>query len=354
MIFLKSLWERYKWARIDKSRLVHATCARTCIGMGRKMRRNTRYMEGIEVFRRERLAEILHLLHTQGRVEVDILAKRYDVGVDSIRKDLQYLSAHNLCKRVYGGALKASDPELVRQYLERHGMSSVLEEAQSPNLSMEPHKECATSKPDDTNPIPSLTNPLPTLPVAEPSCDNASEKEAFRAVAARAYREINDKDSIFLDLSRINIELAHMLAQGEKRAIVTTNSLDVLQVLAGAPHITTLATGGFLNVQINGFVGSDTISLLEPLLFSKAFIGAGAIDLDNMAIMSSDIDGGSVKERVIHNASYTFLLANKEKFARKESYRFATITDFSAIITDCKDTHTLERLQRTGTPVLRA
>lgn len=61
------------------------------------------------MFRKERHAEILRLLDRQGRVEVEDLAAHYGVSCDSIRKDLQYLDKHGLCKRVYGGALKSAD-----------------------------------------------------------------------------------------------------------------------------------------------------------------------------------------------------------------------------------------------------
>lgn len=291
-------------------------------------------MKGVGLFRQERHVDILRILYTRGRVEVDTLAEKYQVSVDSIRKDLQHLAHMGLCKRVYGGALISEDTERVTSYLAEHHISNL-------------------------EPIPSLTEALPLEPQdahedTDDECVEDDQTEGIRAVARRAYFEINDGDSVFLDLSRTNIEIATLLAQGNKRAIVTTNMLDVLKILANAPHITTLATGGFLNIALNGFVGSETISLLEPLLFAKAFIGAGAINLETMAVTAGDIDSGSVKEKVIHNASYTFLLANKEKFTRKMSYRFASITDFSAVITDCKDADVLMRLQQTGTPVLRA
>lgn len=339
------------------------------------------------MFRRERHADILHMLHSQHRVEVDDLAKLYQVGADSIRKDLQYLAKKGLCKRVYGGALEGDDPQLVKTYLESRGLSAAFldekpvsahdkspDEAHEPGtffsqmMSFPRHVYDRLNEDDTVRQMDAAMQAAAEAQATEAQAgaspnfslghiseqDDPEQDEGRKLVAQRAYYEINDGDSIFLDLSRTNIEIAKLLAQGSKRTIVTTNVLDVIKILSTAPHITTLAIGGLLNIDLNGFVGSSTISLLEPLLFSKAFIGVGAINLQNQAVTASDVDSGSVKEKVIHNASYKFLLANKEKFGREQNYRFASITDFSAIITDSNDPVILEELQRMGTPVLRA
>ena len=116
--------------------------------------------------------------------------------------------------------------------------------------------------------------------------------------------------------------------------------LEIPQHLAGNPRVTALSTGGYLNAQLTGFVGTATISLLEPLLFSKAFIGCGGVDLATSAVLTDDMDDGMIKQKVIQNASYRFLL------------RFASINDFTAVITDETDPETLRSVFATGTPAL--
>lgn len=63
------------------------------------------------MFRGERRAKILDLLDQYGRVEVDDLASRFGVGVDSIRKDLQALAKEGKCNRVYGGATRIGEKD---------------------------------------------------------------------------------------------------------------------------------------------------------------------------------------------------------------------------------------------------
>lgn len=282
------------------------------------------------MFRRERRRKIVELVERDGRVEVDALARKFNVGVDSIRKDLQDLAKEGKLVRVYGGATR-------------------IEKTDPPTP--------AAPAPASGNPIPSLTERGGDMHAAdefegmsETSADHASRL----AVAKRAYFEINDGDSIFLDVSLTNTLLADLIAAGDKKVIVTTNMIDVMRKLSNLPHVTVLGTGGYLNVQLSGFVGSATVSLLEPLLFAKAFVGTSGIDLKNAAVTSDNIDSGTVKERVIRNASYKFLLADEQKFNRHDAFRFASLTDFSGVITDTEDPEILRKLQALAVPTLRA
>lgn len=256
------------------------------------------------MFPKERRKEIAELIEEQGSVTVEDLAGRFGVSVDSIRKDLKVLSDAGKCRREYGGALR---------------------------------NETVTEQ---------------TLPI-EPKQD-AEEYDDIgrRAVATRAYIEINDGDSVFLDASRTNLFLADLIAKGDKRCIVTTNMIGVLERLSSNPQITALGTGGYLNMELNGFTGSATVSLLEPLLFAKAFIGCCGVDLESSAVMSFGMDDGLVRQRAVQNASYKFLLVNSAKFGSRGGYRFASITDFSAVITNTTDPTIISQIARTRTPVL--
>ena len=256
------------------------------------------------MFPKERRKAIVALLDEQEYVTVEDLATRFRVSVDSIRKDLKVLSDEGKCRREYGGAFKV----------------------------------------ESIAPAPMAT----PVEQSEPDLDD----EGRRAVASRAYMEINEGDTVFLDTSRTNLFLADLIAQGSKRCIVTTNMIGVLERLSINPRITALGTGGYLNMDLNGFTGSATVSLLEPLLFSKAFIGCSGIDLDSSAVLSLGMDDGIVKQRAVQNASYKFLLANSAKFGIRSGYRFATVNDFSAVITNSTDPEVLRKIARTGTPVL--
>ena len=263
------------------------------------------------MFPKERRKEILEIVNSTGFATVEDLSKRFGVSVDSIRKDLKSLQRDGKIKREYGGALRLDSDK-----------GGALEDTPSPTLG-------------------SILRD-----------DEAKADEGRRSVAARAWLEINDGDAIFLGVSRTNLYLADLIAKGDKRLIVTTNMIDVLQRLAGNPKVTALATGGYLNVLNNGFTGPACISLLEPLLFSKAFLGTCGIDLGTSAVLATTTDDGKVDDQVLKNASYRFLLADHEKFSIHRGYRWASISDFTAVITDSTDPDVLRSIAATGTPVL--
>ena len=258
------------------------------------------------MFPRERRRAIAEYIDVQGHATVEELASRFDVSVDSIRKDLKVLVGEGKCKREYGGATRIeherSEAQLLQEALERAG--------------------------------------------------EEDEERSRRAVAARAYMEISDGDAIFLDVSRTCLYIAELLAAGDKRCIVTTNMIDIPTVLAKNPKVTALATGGYLSPDMRGFTGPTTISLLEPLLFEKAFISCSSISVQKRAVMADVMDDGLVKQRAIANSTYEFLLAEQWKFSSRAGYRFASITDFTAVITDCADVALLGQIASMGIPTL--
>ncbi len=55
----------------------------------------------------ERRNKIVELLQKDGIVKVSELIKLFDVSVETVRRDLEYLEEHGVLSRVYGGAVPA-------------------------------------------------------------------------------------------------------------------------------------------------------------------------------------------------------------------------------------------------------
>ena len=72
----------------------------------------------------------------------------------------------------------------------------------------------------------------------------------------------------------------------------------------------------------------------------------------SVAIVLGSVRPGRVGEQVLKNASHCFLLADEGKFAIHGGYRYASVSDFSAIITDSTNRDVLAAIASTGTPVL--
>jgi len=60
------------------------------------------------MFIEERHREILEIIKTNGRVEINEIQEKFNVSVDSARRDLRLLEEKGLVKRTYGGAITAA------------------------------------------------------------------------------------------------------------------------------------------------------------------------------------------------------------------------------------------------------
>lgn len=268
--------------------------------------------KGCDVFRAERHKKILEILESQGSVTAKDLSRRFHVSIDSIRKDLKELADAKLCRREYGGALSI------------------------------------TADNEET-----LSQPLPRR-VLDPQIE-AQTDASRRALARRAYQVIDENDTVFLDISRTNLYLADLLAAGDKHCVVTSNMIGVLERLATNSHIKALGTGGYLNVELNGFVGSVTVGLMEPFLFSKAFIGGYGINLETGAVTSRSFDHGLVKRQAVINSTHSYLIGDAPKFNFCDGFCFGSLSDFSGLFADLdkiKDEKTLDLLKESKLTIL--
>lgn len=248
------------------------------------------------MFLKERQAQISRIIKADGRVAVTDLAKRFGVTEDCIRKDLKTLADQGICRRVYGGAISVSE--------------------------------------------------LPERSVFKRISTNVAEK---RIIASKAYAQIADADTVFLDISTTNLCLATLLAEGDKHCIVVSNMIDVLQTLAKNQNLSVLSTGGNVNLEVNGFVGAMTVSTLEPMFFDKAFLGTLGIDLNDGSLTTFDLDDGLIKRRVIQNSTKSYVVADASKFKNRGHYQFGTVNQLEAVITDTGESKVRASLEELGT-----
>ena len=136
------------------------------------------------MFAEERIQAILNILKKEGRVTVKELSSKFNVTEDCIRKDLKNIEKISSIRRIYGGAV------LARETLE--------------NQDTKDRKEIN----------------IPTKKI----------------IAEKAFNLIEDRETIFLDISTINILLAKLLAESNKKVTLVTNMLDILNVVTSKPN----------------------------------------------------------------------------------------------------------------------
>src|SRR5258708_12862285 len=73
-------------------------------------------INAVELFPVERRDRILGLLQEEGKVVALDLARRLNVSIDTVRRDLDYLASAGSIRRVHGGALPAAPvPGFIQQ-----------------------------------------------------------------------------------------------------------------------------------------------------------------------------------------------------------------------------------------------
>jgi DeoR family glycerol-3-phosphate regulon repressor len=235
------------------------------------------------MFTEERLDEILNILNIEGKVKVKELSQKFKVTEDCIRKDLKQLEHSGSLKRTYGGAIQVRESSQVYDISEREKIG-------------------------------------------------ISTKNI---IAKKTLDLIQDRETIFLDVSTINILIAKTLLTTQKRITVVTNMLEIANVLASSNNnITVVVAAGVLNKSLNGFIGSATNDFIKKYKFDKSFIGSCGIDAFDKSITTFEIEDGITKATIIQASKKTFLVMENKKFNVDGNYKFATIDDINAIITD--------------------
>lgn len=234
------------------------------------------------MFTEERLEAIEKSLQKAGKVRVKQLSELFQVSEDCIRKDLKVLENAGRLKRTYGGAILSQDYPLERDVIDRKNY-------------------------------------------------HVEKKEI---IAKKAFDLIKSNETIFIDISTTNIKLAELLAESQKRVVVVSNMIDILQILGRNPIITAVGTGGMMYRTVNGFMGIAAIEVIKQYSFDRAFVGSCGIDMTDGSITTLGAEDGLTKKAAIASSRHKYIVMERDKFYFNDSYKFAHFDDISGIITD--------------------
>ena len=177
------------------------------------------------MFANERRNKILELLSHRPSVTVTELTGLFQVSLETIRRDLEYLEQQGALKRVHGGALSM-------------------------------------------NRMQSYTG------LSERSTEHQPEK---RQIARAALSHIHEGERIALDAGSTTSELAHLLCDSFQELTIVTASLPIFEILSEKPGFQVILTGGFYLPGEKAFYGHlalDTIRQLHVSAFFPRPIGA--------------------------------------------------------------------------------
>jgi DeoR family glycerol-3-phosphate regulon repressor len=226
-----------------------------------------------------RQTEILEIARNEGRVAVEELAQRFDVTLQTIRRDLTELADAGHLDRVHGGAVA------------RIGVANIGYEARR------------------------------------------RMNDAAKAVIARACAAaIPDNSSLILNLGTTTEAVARELLQ-HRNITVVTNNMNVANILVGNPGCEVMVAGGALRRSDGGLVGDLTTQFFEQFKVDYAVIGTSALDHDG-DLLDFDLAEVRVSKTIIRQARTAFLVTDHSKLARSAPVRLASLGELDALFTD--------------------
>lgn len=180
------------------------------------------------MFADERKNKIIAMLENRPSITTSELTELFQVSLETIRRDLEYLENQGALKRVHGGAIAIG-------HLKNYAS------------------------------------------IQERSAEHQPEK---RHLALTACSYIQEQDFIALDAGTTTLELASLICERFHELTVLTHSLDIIKILSRKETIRTVLAGGFYLPQENCFCGHLTQDLIRQLHVSKCFIAPAAVSLD--------------------------------------------------------------------------
>jgi DeoR family transcriptional regulator, aga operon transcriptional repressor len=230
----------------------------------------------------ERRSQISAMVRERGSVQVAALANQFRVSMQTIRKDLHYLTELGVTARAYGGAIS----------------SRVV------NAAIEP-------------------------PVAAKLALHSAEKERIGRFAASLIRP---GDSVVLDSGTTTLQIARHLADQEGITVVT-NDFSILSALTQKAHIKIVLIGGELRRKNMAFYGAQTVSALNDLLVDKLFLGVDGFDLERGITTHHEAEA-MLNRKMAEVAREVIAVTDSSKFGRVCLHRIIGVNELTGLITD--------------------
>ncbi|SCH61621.1 HTH-type transcriptional repressor glcR [uncultured Ruminococcus sp.] len=161
-------------------------------------------------------------------------------------------------------------------------------------------------------------------------------REEKQRIAQRAMELIECGDILFLDsgttLQQLCAALACRLRDAELGNVtVVTNSLANLQLLS--PYCTVILLGGEYRARRMDFAGFASNKFIQNFHFSKCFLGADGVTLED-GFMGTDADTSSLVELAVARSGDAVVLADSSKLGKRSFVCYAQPEDIGALVTD--------------------
>ncbi len=249
----------------------------------------------------ERKDEILKLLAENRTMKIGKLAEKFQVSMETIRRDLNELEEMKMIRRVRGGAMLNTQYGILSDYTDR-------------------------------------------------IVENSNEKIL---IGKKAAEFVKDGDCIIIDTGTTNLEFSRFLKE-KKDLTVFTNSIKIACELVGASGIKVVVIGGQLQPEEGRTSGCWAERMVDEIYVDKLFLGVDGI-LPEYGVVHYHMEEGNLRRHCVKHAKQVFALTDHSKFGQKALYRVCELGELDYIITDEKaDKEMLKKFRNTGVKVVIA
>lgn len=227
----------------------------------------------------ERQKRFLDLLSTKDVVTITEFVEKFNVSVETVRRDLAILENQNKIQKVYGGA-KIKNLTLSETTMETRMTSKLL------------------------------------------------QKES---IGKKCSELIEDRDFIFIDSGSTAYHIAKHITN-KKNLTIITNSIPVVNELMNS-DFEIIIIGGKIRHTERSIVTYDYIFNFTQLNILKSFIGAGGITIEN-GVSDFNMEEAVTRKAIVERSKEVFVAADSSKFGRNVSINIAPLNKIDYIITD--------------------
>lgn len=232
------------------------------------------------MFALERQKRILELLAQDGAVLVTKLSAELGVTEETVRRDLEKLEKQEALVRTHGGAVPVVDSN--------HELS--LEKRKNINV------------------------------------------ESKIKLAKEAVNHIVSGDTVFLDASTTTFYIAKEL-KNMKNVTIVTNSIRVVNELAGQQNLNVIAIGGYVSNN-QSLVGSIAQNDIATNYFANKMFFSSRGTTESVGILESNEQECGIKQAMMKNAEKKYYVCDRSKIGRVGFAKLAQFTDIDYVIAE--------------------
>ncbi|MDA8746956.1 DeoR/GlpR family DNA-binding transcription regulator [Litoreibacter sp.] len=240
----------------------------------------------------QREEEILRELHKAGgSCRVSYLADQLDVSNETIRRNVRTLEESKIVRKVHGGV--------------------------------------------------HLVETIDEAPFESRISTQMDEKARLAAAVAE---NINDGDSVFLDIGSTTAYVAIELKQ-RSNLFVVTNSAFVASTLTTRNGNRVFFAGGELRAHDGGAFGAEALDLVGRLNVQFAVFSAGAVN-GELGFMLHDMEEANLARVAAANAQVRIVVADRDKFNKRAPVSIGSDAQFDVFYTDAQPPQAITEMLR--------